>query len=116
MIDVSHQLIVKESASIVVHDHSLIQTEITSNTMWTWTCEYLTYSTDPARVWHLKHRIVTSKQAVLNAIAYLLKDTPNACVMLALPAKIFEHDILLKEDGPRREISSNVRSASDGVV
>ncbi|KIM85100.1 hypothetical protein PILCRDRAFT_817953 [Piloderma croceum F 1598] len=83
---------------------------------------------------------VAYKQAALNAIAYLQKvfsreqaylllsaapieshvgavvDSPNACVTLALPLGIFEHDILPKEDGLTKKDFGQCAIRSDGVV
>ncbi|KAJ3977699.1 Acetamidase/Formamidase [Lentinula raphanica] len=82
---------------------------------------------------------VAYKQAALNAIAYLMKvsreqaylllsaapieshvgalvDSPNACVTLALPLGIFEHDILPKEEGLQKIDFGQCAIRSDGVV
>ncbi|KAJ4488510.1 Acetamidase Formamidase [Lentinula aciculospora] len=84
---------------------------------------------------------VAYKQAALNAIAYLMKigytreqaylllsaapveshvgalvDSPNACVTLALPLGIFEHDILPKEEGLKKIDFGQCAIRSDGVV
>jgi formamidase len=84
---------------------------------------------------------VAYKQAALNAIAYLQKigytreqaylllsaapieshvgavvDSPNACVTLALPLGIFEHDILPKEEGLTKKDFGQCATRSDGVV
>ncbi|EPS93535.1 hypothetical protein FOMPIDRAFT_1063503 [Fomitopsis schrenkii] len=84
---------------------------------------------------------VAYKQAALNCIAYLLKlgytreqaylllsaapveshvgaivDSPNACVTLALPLGIFEHDILPREEGLTRRDFGQCAIRSDGVV
>lgn len=84
---------------------------------------------------------VAYKQAALNAIAYLMKigytreqaylllsaapveshvgaivDSPNACVTLALPLGIFEHDILPKEEGLTKKDFGQCAIRSDGVV
>ncbi|PCH42569.1 Acetamidase/Formamidase, partial [Wolfiporia cocos MD-104 SS10] len=75
------------------------------------------------------------KQAALNAITYLMKvylllsaapveshvsaivDSPNACVTLALPLGIFEHDILSKEEGlTKKDFGQCGAIRSDGVV
>jgi len=84
---------------------------------------------------------IAYKQAALNAIAYLQKigytreqayillsaapieshvgalvDSPNACVTLAIPTGIFEHNILPNPDGfPRRDFGQ-CAIRSDGVV
>jgi len=84
---------------------------------------------------------VAYKQAALNAIAYLQKigytreqaylllsaapveshvgavvDSPNACVTLALPLGIFEHDILPKPEGLTKLNFGQCATRSDGVV
>jgi len=84
---------------------------------------------------------VAYKQAALNAIAYLQKigytreqaylllsaapveshigalvDSPNACVTLALPLGIFEHDILPKPEGLTKQNFGQCAIRSDGVV
>lgn len=84
---------------------------------------------------------VAYKQAALNAIAYLQKlgytreqaylllsaapveshvgavvDSPNACVTLALPLGIFEHDILPKEEGLKKLPFGQCAVRSDGVL
>lgn len=84
---------------------------------------------------------VAFKQAALNAIAYLQKlgytreqaylllsaapveshigavvDSPNACVTLALPLGIFEHDILPKEEGLKKLPFGQCAVRSDGVL
>ncbi|KAF8442085.1 Acetamidase/Formamidase [Boletus edulis BED1] len=81
---------------------------------------------------------VAYKQAALNAIAYLQKvcineylllsaapveshvgaivDSPNACVTLALPLGIFEHDILPKEEGLRKLNFGQCAIRSDGIL
>ncbi|EED80002.1 predicted protein [Postia placenta Mad-698-R] len=84
---------------------------------------------------------VAYKQAALNAIAYLMKlgytreqsylllsaapveshvgaivDSPNACVTLALPLGIFEHDILPKDEGLTKHDYGQCAIRSDGVV
>ncbi|GAW06331.1 Acetamidase Formamidase [Lentinula edodes] len=84
---------------------------------------------------------VAYKQAALNAIAYLMKigytreqaylllsaapveshvgaivDSPNACVTLALPLGIFEHDILPKEEGLEKIDFGQCAIRSDGVI
>ncbi|KAL4251331.1 Acetamidase/formamidase family protein [Abortiporus biennis] len=84
---------------------------------------------------------VAYKQAALNAIAYLMKigytreqaylllsaapveshvgavvDSPNACVTLALPLGIFEHDILPKEEGLTKKDFGQCAIRSDGIV
>ncbi|EGO24964.1 hypothetical protein SERLADRAFT_370177 [Serpula lacrymans var. lacrymans S7.9] len=77
---------------------------------------------------------VAYKQAALNAIAYLQKaylllsaapveshvgavvDSPNACVTLALPLGIFEHDILPKEEGLTKLNFGQCAVRSDGVL
>ncbi|OBZ72564.1 Formamidase [Grifola frondosa] len=84
---------------------------------------------------------VAYKQATLNAIAYLMKigytreqaylllsaapieshvgavvDSPNACVTLALPLGIFEHDILPKEEGLTKKDFGQCAIRSDGVI
>ncbi|KAJ3805843.1 Acetamidase/Formamidase [Lentinula aff. lateritia] len=82
---------------------------------------------------------VAYKQAALNAIAYLMKvfylptdlllsaapveshvgaivDSPNACVTLALPLGIFEHDILPKEEGLEKFDFGQCAIRSDGVI
>ncbi|GBE88418.1 Acetamidase Formamidase [Sparassis latifolia] len=84
---------------------------------------------------------VAYKQAALNAIAYLMKlgytreqaylllsaapveshvgaivDSPNACVTLALPLGIFDHDILPKEEGLTKKEFGQCAIRSDGVV
>lgn len=84
---------------------------------------------------------VAYKQAALNAIAYLRKlgytreqaylllsaapveshigavvDSPNACVTLALPLGIFEHDILPKEEGLKKLPFGQCAVRSDGVL
>jgi len=84
---------------------------------------------------------VAYKQAALNTIAYLEKigytrqqaylllsaapveshvgaivDSPNACVTMALPLGIFEHDILPKEDGLVKKDFGQCAIRSDGVV
>ncbi|KIJ16708.1 formamidase [Paxillus involutus ATCC 200175] len=84
---------------------------------------------------------VAYKQAALNAIAYLQKigytreqaylllsaapieshvgavvDSPNACVTLALPLGIFEHDILPKEEGLTKLNFGQCAIRSDGVL
>ncbi|KAG7090074.1 hypothetical protein E1B28_011691 [Marasmius oreades] len=84
---------------------------------------------------------VAYKQAALNAINYLRKlgytreqayillsaapieshvgaivDSPNACVTLALPIGIFEHDILPKPDGLKKLDFGQCAIRSDGVV
>ncbi|KAF8874009.1 Acetamidase/Formamidase [Infundibulicybe gibba] len=77
---------------------------------------------------------VAYKQAALNAIAYLEKaylllsaapveshvgamvDSPNACVTLAIPTAIFDHDILPNPNGfPKRDFGQ-CAIRSDGVV
>ncbi|KAF8512496.1 Acetamidase/Formamidase [Gautieria morchelliformis] len=78
---------------------------------------------------------VAYKQAALNAIAYLQKqaylllsaapveshvgavvDSPNACVTLALPIGIFEHDILPKPEGLVKQNFGQCAIRSDKVV
>ncbi|OCH89618.1 Acetamidase/Formamidase [Obba rivulosa] len=77
---------------------------------------------------------VAYKQAALNAIAYLMKaylllsaapieshvgaivDSPNACVTLALPLGIFEHDILPKPEGLEKKDFGQCAIRSDGIV
>ncbi|KAK7678544.1 hypothetical protein QCA50_018416 [Cerrena zonata] len=84
---------------------------------------------------------VAYKQAALNAIAYLMKigytreqaylllsaapveshvgavvDSPNACVTLALPLGIFEHDILPKPEGLEKKDFGQCAIRSDGVL
>ncbi|THH28356.1 hypothetical protein EUX98_g5831 [Antrodiella citrinella] len=84
---------------------------------------------------------VAYKQAALNAIAYLMKigytreqaylllsaapveshigaivDSPNACVTLALPLGIFEHDILPKDEGLKKLNFGQCAIRSDGVL
>ncbi|KAL0576093.1 hypothetical protein V5O48_005892 [Marasmius crinis-equi] len=84
---------------------------------------------------------VAYKQAALNCITYLMKlgytreqayillsaapveshvgavvDSPNACVTLALPVGIFEHDILPKPDGLKKLDFGQCAIRSDGVV
>ncbi|KAI0667921.1 Acetamidase/Formamidase [Trametes maxima] len=84
---------------------------------------------------------VAFKQATLNAITYLMKlgytreqaylllsaapveshvgaivDSPNACVTMALPLGIFEHDILPKEEGLTKHDFGQCAIRSDGVV
>jgi len=84
---------------------------------------------------------VAYKQAALNAIAYLMKigytreqaylllsaapveshvgaivDTPNACVTLALPLGIFEHDILPKPEGLTKKDFGQCAIRKDGLV
>ncbi|KAG7444689.1 Acetamidase/Formamidase [Guyanagaster necrorhizus] len=84
---------------------------------------------------------VAYKQAALNAIAYLMKigytreqaylllsaapieshvgaivDSPNACVTLALPTGIFEHDILPKPEGLTKHDFGQCAIRSDGVI
>ncbi|KAJ4479440.1 Acetamidase/Formamidase [Lentinula lateritia] len=84
---------------------------------------------------------VAYKQAALNAIAYLMKigytreqaylllsaapveshvgaivDSPNACVTLALPLGIFEHNILPKEEGLEKFDFGQCAIRSDGVI
>ncbi|PAV16081.1 Acetamidase Formamidase [Pyrrhoderma noxium] len=84
---------------------------------------------------------VAYKQAALNCIAYLMKigytreqaylllsaapveshvgavvDSPNACVTLALPLGIFEHDILPKEEGLVKKEFGQCAIRSDGVL
>ncbi|KAF4613889.1 hypothetical protein D9613_008116 [Agrocybe pediades] len=84
---------------------------------------------------------VAYKQAALNAIAYLMKlgytreqaylllsaapveshvgaivDSPNACVTLAIPTGIFEHDILPQPDGLVKRDFGQCAIRSDGVV
>ncbi|KAG1852802.1 Acetamidase Formamidase [Suillus subalutaceus] len=79
---------------------------------------------------------VAYKQAALNAIAYLMKigynlllsaapveshigaivDSPNACVTLALPLGIFEHDILPKDEGLKKLEFGQCAVRSDGVL
>jgi len=84
---------------------------------------------------------VAYKQAALNAISYLMKigytreqaylllsaapveshvgavvDSPNACVTLALPLGIFEHDILPKETGLIKQDFGQCAIRSDGVL
>ncbi|KAK0193325.1 Acetamidase Formamidase [Armillaria mellea] len=84
---------------------------------------------------------VAYKQAALNAIAYLMKigytreqaylllsaapieshvgavvDSPNACVTLALPTGIFEHDILPKPEGLTKYDFGQCAIRSDGIV
>ncbi|KAH8094540.1 Acetamidase Formamidase [Cristinia sonorae] len=84
---------------------------------------------------------VAYKQAALNTIAYLMKigytreqaylllsaapveshvgavvDSPNACVTLALPLGIFEHDILPKEEGLQKKDFGQCAIRSDGVL
>ncbi|KAH9916495.1 Acetamidase/Formamidase [Amylocystis lapponica] len=84
---------------------------------------------------------VAYKQAALNAIAYLMKmgytreqaylllsaapveshvgaivDSPNACVTLALPLGIFEHDITPKEEGLTKRDFGQCAIRSDGVL
>ncbi|PBL04387.1 Acetamidase Formamidase [Armillaria gallica] len=84
---------------------------------------------------------VAYKQAALNAIAYLMKigytreqaylllsaapieshvgavvDSPNACVTLALPTGIFEHDILPKPEGLTKHDFGQCALRSDGIV
>jgi len=84
---------------------------------------------------------VAYKQAALNAIAYLMKigytreqsylllsaapveshvgaivDSPNACVTLAIPTGIFDHDILPNPDGFTKKSFGQCAIRSDGVV
>ncbi|KAF9230323.1 Acetamidase Formamidase [Melanogaster broomeanus] len=84
---------------------------------------------------------VAYKQAALNAITYLQKigytreqaylllsaapveshvgavvDSPNACVTLALPLGIFDHDILPKEEGLTKLDFGQCAIRSDGVL
>ncbi|KZS92014.1 Acetamidase/Formamidase [Sistotremastrum niveocremeum HHB9708] len=82
---------------------------------------------------------VAYKQAALNAIAYLQKvsreqaylllsaapieshvgavvDSPNACVTLALPLGIFDHDILPKPDGLEKHNFGQCAIRSDGIL
>ncbi|KAG6372191.1 Acetamidase Formamidase [Boletus reticuloceps] len=81
---------------------------------------------------------VAYKQAALNAIAYLQKvcineylllsaapveshvgaivDSPNACVTLALPLGIFEHDILPKAEGLKKLDFGQCAIRSDGIL
>ncbi|KIP10997.1 hypothetical protein PHLGIDRAFT_28142 [Phlebiopsis gigantea 11061_1 CR5-6] len=84
---------------------------------------------------------VAYKQAALNTITYLMKlgytreqsylllsaapieshvgaivDSPNACVTMALPLGIFEHDILPKEDGLQKRDFGQCAIRSDGVL
>lgn len=84
---------------------------------------------------------VAYKQAALNTIAYLEKigytrqqaylllsaapveshvgaivDSPNACVTMALPLGIFEHDILPKEEGLTKKDFGQCAIRSDGIV
>jgi len=84
---------------------------------------------------------VAYKQAALNAIAYLQKigytreqayillsaapieshvgalvDSPNACVTLAIPTGIFDHDILPNPDGFPKRNFGQCAIRSDGVV
>jgi len=84
---------------------------------------------------------VAYKQAALNAIAYLQKigytreqaylllsaapveshvgavvDSPNACVTLALPLGIFEHDILPKPEGLTKQNFGQCAIRSDGIL
>lgn len=84
---------------------------------------------------------VAYKQAALNAIAYLMKigytreqsylllsaapveshvgaivDSPNACVTLAIPTGIFDHDILPNPDGFPKKSFGQCAIRSDGVV
>ncbi|KAH8118081.1 Acetamidase Formamidase [Phellopilus nigrolimitatus] len=84
---------------------------------------------------------VAYKQAALNAIAYLMKigytreqaylllsaapveshvgavvDSPNACVTLALPLGIFEHDILPKDEGLTKKDFGQCAIRSDGIL
>ncbi|KAI0725680.1 Acetamidase Formamidase [Fomitopsis betulina] len=84
---------------------------------------------------------VAYKQAALNCIAYLTKlgytreqaylllsaapveshvgaivDSPNACVTLALPLGIFEHDILPREEGLTHRDFGQCAIRSDGVI
>ncbi|KAF8903754.1 Acetamidase/Formamidase [Gymnopilus junonius] len=84
---------------------------------------------------------VAYKQAALNAIAYLMKigytreqaylllsaapveshvgaivDSPNACVTLAIPTGIFDHDILPNPDGFPKKDFGQCAIRSDGVV
>jgi len=84
---------------------------------------------------------VAYKQAALNAIAYLQKigytreqaylilsaapieshvaalvDSPNACVTLAIPTSIFDHDILPNPDGFAKKDFGQCAIRSDGVV
>ncbi|TFK50188.1 Acetamidase/Formamidase [Heliocybe sulcata] len=82
---------------------------------------------------------VAYKQAALNAITYLMKvpreqaylllsaapveshvgaivDSPNACVTLALPLGIFEHDILPKDEGLTKKDFGQCAIRSDGVL
>ncbi|KAF8124730.1 Acetamidase Formamidase [Boletus edulis] len=91
-----------------------------------------------ARQWKA---IQHGRQAALNAIAYLQKigytreqaylllsaapveshvgaivDSPNACVTLALPLGIFEHDILPKEEGLRKLNFGQCAIRSDGIL
>ncbi|KAJ7052026.1 Acetamidase Formamidase [Mycena amicta] len=85
---------------------------------------------------------VAYKQAALNAIAYLMKvsdpareqaylllsaapveshvgalvDSPNACVTLAIPTGIFDHDILPKPEGLVKQDFGQCAIRSDGIV
>ncbi|KAF8193336.1 Acetamidase/Formamidase [Pholiota molesta] len=78
---------------------------------------------------------VAYKQAALNAIAYLMKqcylllsaapveshvgavvDSPNACVTLAIPTGIFDHDILPTPEGLVKKDFGQCAIRSDGVV
>jgi len=84
---------------------------------------------------------VAYKQAALNCIAYLMKlgytreqsylllsaapveshvgavvDSPNACVTMALPLGIFDHDILPNPDGLIKKNFGQCAIRSDGVV
>ncbi|KAJ7199004.1 Acetamidase/Formamidase [Mycena pura] len=78
---------------------------------------------------------VAYKQAAQNAIAYLMKvrnlllsaapidshigalvDSPNACVTLAIPTGIFDHDILPSPDGFTKKDFGQCAIRSDGVV
>ncbi|KAJ7583194.1 Acetamidase Formamidase [Mycena floridula] len=82
---------------------------------------------------------VAYKQAALNAIAYLQKvsreqaylllsaapieshvgalvDSPNACVTLAIPTGIFEHDILPRPEGLTKRDYGQCAIRTDGVI
>ncbi|PPQ76384.1 hypothetical protein CVT24_007938, partial [Panaeolus cyanescens] len=59
---------------------------------------------------------VAYKQAALNAIAYLMKDSPNACVTLGIPTGIFTHNILPQPEGLVKKDFGQCAIRSDGVL